>query len=347
MRVPTACACLALSLLAPLGSMLGTGPAGANDTVAHLGAGGLEFATTDAVALEREDLGVSRERVRVAYRFRNVTDAAVELRVAFPLPRLDMQAVFGCSDLNIPFRDRANFLGFETRVDGRAVPLERQERAFVGETDVTGLMRELGVPFTATGGDLTAALARLAPAARERLKRAGALIDETCQDGVDGPLWTAEVVYHRLQRFEPGAVTRVEHSYVPSVGAFFIHLGEKPAGAPGRRHPEYDPDLARYCIDDATWRAMVRLGGGRDLVGRPLEYVLRTARSWRGPIGEFVLTVDSAAGRAAAEAGEGRSLVSLCASGVRKVGPSTFEVRHRDYRPDDDLRVLFVDPPVR
>lgn len=155
------------------------------------------------------------------------------------------------------------------------------------------------------------------------------------------------MIYHRLQRFEPGAVTRVEHSYVPSVGAFFIHLGAKPAGTSDRRHPADDPELARYCIDDATWRSMTRLGGGRDLVGLPLEYVLRTAHSWDGPIGAFVLTVDSAAGRVATEAGEGRSLVSPCGSGVREIGPGTFAVRHRDLRPDDDLRALFIDPPIR
>ena len=183
MRLPTAVACLGLSLL----PTLSTAPASANDSVANLGAGGLEFAATEAVALEREDLRVSRERVRVDYRFRNVTNAAVELRVAFPLPRLDMQAVFGCSDVSIPYRDRANFLGFETRVDGRAVLLERQERAFVSETDVTGLLRELGVPFTSTGDDLPEALKRLAPAARDRLKGVGALLDDGCQDGVESP----------------------------------------------------------------------------------------------------------------------------------------------------------------
>jgi hypothetical protein len=36
------------------------------------------------------------------------------------------------------------------------------------------------------------------------------------------------------------------------------------------------------------------------------------------------------------------ALMSICASGVRKVGPTTFEIRRRNYRPEGDLHVLFV-----
>ena len=73
-------------------------------------------------------------------------------------------------------------------------------------------------------------------------------------------------------------------------------------------------------------------------MGRPLEYILHTARSWHGPIGTFTLTIDK---------GARSRLVSLCADGVRRTGPGTFEVRRQDYRPNEDLHVLFIDQPVQ
>ncbi|WP_232629662.1 DUF4424 family protein [Methylobacterium sp. Leaf118] len=313
-----------------------TGTASANDSAAYFGAGGLEFTATDAVTMEREDLRVSQELIEVEYRFRNVTADPVELRAAFPLPRLDMKKVFGCSDVSIPFRGKPDFVGFETRVDGRPVQLERQERAFVGERDISPLLRDLKLPFASTGDDLPAALKRLSPSSRERLRQAGAVTEDSCTDGSDGPAWNLEVVYHRPQRFEAKAIKRVQHRYTPSVGAFFLTPSAKLTGPSDRRVPEFDTDLARYCIDEGTWRALRRMNGGREVVARPLEYILRTARSWRGPIGEFVLVIDK---------GSADALVSLCTTGVRKTGPTSFEVRRRDYRPDVDLEILFIPPP--
>ena len=40
--------------------------------------------------------------------------------------------------------------------------------------------------------------------------------------------------------------------------------------------------------------------------------------------------------------GSSRNLVSFCGEGVRKTGPTTFEVRRRNYTPTRDLSVLIV-----
>ena len=73
---------LIASLFAPMPCAL------ANDSVAELRAGGIVLARSDAVSMEREDLYLSMDEVRVAYRFRNHTDEAVETIVAFPMPDL-------------------------------------------------------------------------------------------------------------------------------------------------------------------------------------------------------------------------------------------------------------------
>ncbi|MFM7446480.1 MAG: DUF4424 family protein, partial [Tabrizicola sp.] len=66
-----------------------------------------------------------------------------------------------------------------------------------------------------------------------------------------------------------------------------------------------------------------------------LSYVLRTANSWAGPIGKFTLTLDK---------GDPKNVISLCADGVKKTGPTTFVIEKTDYTPDRDLEVLIVQP---
>jgi hypothetical protein len=38
------------------------------------------------------------------------------------------------------------------------------------------------------------------------------------------------------------------------------------------------------------------------------------------------------------------SLVSFCMDGVRKIGPTQFEVKKTDFVPNADLRILILDP---
>ena len=61
---------LAVGLLG-LGAVLATGHAIANDTMSQLGAGGLEFVTTDKVEMAAEDLSISPTEVKVVYTFKN------------------------------------------------------------------------------------------------------------------------------------------------------------------------------------------------------------------------------------------------------------------------------------
>ena len=66
-----------------------------------------------------------------------------------------------------------------------------------------------------------------------------------------------------------------------------------------------------------------------------IAYVLRTANSWAGPIGHFKLTLDK---------GAPSNVISLCAEGVKKTGPTTFVVEKTDFTPDRDLDILIVQP---
>ena len=317
-----------LCRLAALATLLSGAPVRANDTVAHLGAGGLEFGSTDVVVMEREHLRLSPERVSVDYVFRNVTTAPVELRVAFPLPRLDMNEAHGCSDMGIPDRGQANFLDFATTVGGQPVRMEMQTKAFVKKRDVTALLQSLDIPFADTSARLPERLRRLTPTERARLREAGALgHDEGCADAPQ-PLWTAETIYHWQQRFEPGVETRISHRYRPALGGFFVLPHARGAG-PG------DENLKPFCVDEGTWRAIRATPPRPDgvLLARNLEYILQTARAWSGPIRNFTLTIDK---------GKPTTIVSLCMTGIRKTGSTTFEVKRQNFRSESDINLLFM-----
>lgn len=327
MRIPI------LITLILLAALLPSSVVHANDSAAHLGAGGLEFTMTDAVVMEKEDLYLSPELVKVNYIFRNVTSAPVDLRVAFPLPRLDMRVVHGCADVGIPHPDEENFVRFATQVNGRPVRMEMQTKAYVGDRDITPLLKEMNVPAAELGSGLIDSLSRLSATDKHRLTEAGALDQQEYCSGGPQPVWSAEVIYHWQQRFEPGAATRISHRYSPAVGSFFISPYDKLFGPPDRMSPR-DPDLTQFCVDEGTWRAIQKKApSGREVVGRNLEYILQSARSWKGPIRDFTLTIDKL---------DPQAIVSLCASGIKKTGPTRFEIKKRDFRPDDDLNVLFV-----
>lgn len=67
-----------------------------------------------------------------------------------------------------------------------------------------------------------------------------------------------------------------------------------------------------------------------------LDYVLTTGGNWAlGTIGDFKLTVDK---------GEEANLVSFCGEGVKKTGPTTFEMTAKDYYPYQDLKILILHP---
>lgn len=294
-------------------------PATANDTTAHLAAGGLVLVRNDAVEMESEDLHISRSRVQVHYVFRNTSGKDVTLRVAFPMPPIGGPGFF-MQDVSIPVDAPANFLGFATKVDGKPVRSEIEQRAFVGDTERTAWLTANRVPLAPHREEARAALDNLPAARRAEAVRLG-LIDE---DGE--PAWALRVTYHWQQHFPAGVPVVVEHGYTPSVGATVgTMLGE--AGG--------DPETAaRYCVDPPlrnTLRAASR--AGRHYYEQWVDYVLVTGGNWKKPIGRFRLVVDKEAPA---------DLVSFCGEGVRKIGPTQFEMTKINWRPDKDLSILFL-----
>ena len=326
-------------------------PALANDGFGGLSATGLAFTRTDAVAMESEDLFIGLDRIRVAYSFRNLTDADVTGEVIFPLPPISLQYLQS-SDFNLP-EDRENLVNFTATVAGApvAVKIDRiavLEPPFVENRpaaeqydtpgqDVTAALARHGIPLTIDTQKIAALLLSLPPETQAALKAEG-LADFYEGDAAQGmppeawPLWSIVLRYHWTQTFPAAATLEVVHEYE----------NRPPGGIFGWQHPptgEWEKDFqSRYCIDDGTSRAIAKRLAPSDGYGTAynLAYVLRTANSWAGPIRDFRLTLDK---------GAKENLVSLCIDGIEKTGATTFEVRKQDFTPDRDLDILIVTPP--
>jgi len=316
-------------------ALAGAGAALANDTTASTGAGGLVLEKTSAIIMASEDLYVSATRIRIRYVFRNVTAAPVTTIVAFPMPDRPMSDEYG-GDVAFPS-------AFRTTVEGKPVKAMLERKAIANRKNQRALLDSLGIPIAPQSiNAATKAMDRLTPANKARVVAAGLAGEEEWDDDGKGmkrhlvPLWTVQDRYYWTQTFPAGRDLKVEHAYVPGAGgsvmtAFAVKaLRDTEDGRWAK---------ARYCPDAAFFAAIDKRIGAPDRdPGLPdwrIDYVLTTGANWAMPIGDFRLVVDK---------GRPGNLVSFCATGVRKISPTQFEVRHRNWRPTQDLHVIIVEP---
>jgi hypothetical protein len=308
----------------------------ANDSTATTGAGGLVLRQTAAIDMVSEDLFVSVEQIRVHYVFRNRAPRDVNVTVAFPMPDRDLSAMRE-SDVGYPS-------DFHTQVAGRTVAATLERHILARGRDQTALLQGLHIPLApgADGtGNIVAALAALPAARKAELRRLG-LVDVDEYDEGHGmaqhmvPMWTVRDTWYWQQVFPAGRDLVVDHLYRPGAGS---SNGTPLAFPDYRRSADGRAEAALYCADADFLASLDRrtraVGEGAELADFRVDYILTTGANWRSPIGDFRLVVDK---------GDPRNLVSFCETGVRRISPTQFEVRHHNWRPTSDLHVLIVQP---
>lgn len=336
--------------------VLAAGPALANDGFGGLSATGLTFGQTEAVVMESEDLTITPDRIMVVYTFRNITDADVTGEVIFPLPPIPISGQL-MSAWNLP-EDRTgeNPFGFTATVDGKPVQISTDRVAVIEPPweegrpgsaqydtpgrDVTEVLLRHGLPLSLDAEDITARLTAMDEAARADMTAEGVAEWYVPQPGDQFPdeswaNWSIVLRHHWTQTFPAGATVTIEHSYAHHPAGGLFYWQDPPV-------EEWYQDIRkRYCIDEGTSRAIAAVlpkdPDFEQVYGTAwnIQYVLRTANSWAGPIGRFRLTLDKGA--------EDR-VISLCAEGVKKTGPTTFVIEKTDFVPEGDLDILLVAP---
>ena len=297
---------------------------GANDASAMLEAGGIRLVENHAISLDFEDLYISPAEIRIHYEFSNQTDSDQTMLVAFPVPDVDADPEANYGSQNI---DPVDFLDFSVRADGVEIKPDLEIRLTMNGIDHTDELLAMGVPEHRFAPNYYQQLDALSEETKLALADKG-LIDYTAGEGFFYPKWKIKATYSWTQTFPARSTTVLEHSYHPVLG-----------GGIFSEQYSVDPLAERFCIDQSFRKGLARkvAQSGRDeMLSHEVRYILRTANTWLGPIGEFRLVIDKM---------KPENLISLCINGIRKIAPTQFEFRATNYTPDQDLDILVVRPP--
>ncbi len=304
-------------VLGALGTAL---PVRADDSMAELDTGGrLILQASDRIRLARQDLFLSLARVHVRFAFQNLDSTSVQGTLAFVLPdmtgedlaRHDLEQAGGVLAVT----------GFQLAVAGQPVPVTPHVRALVGHRDITDLLTRAGLPADYTRKDFPARLAALSPAARQRLQQAGVPLDAFAPGGAFWDRWRLRVRFLWPQTFPPGQMITITHRYRPAAGAMILEPGLPPQAT------------APWCLP-AHWPRLLAGASGTVPIARDLRYTLTTGRQWAGgQIGRLTLTI---------QLPDAETTLFTCFSGLERQGPRQYGGTWRSYRPDQDLRLLFV-----
>jgi len=320
------------------GTMLAaTCAARANDSAAELSIGGLQFVRTNDIAMESEDLRISLDRVSVHYQFANTSGKPVTLTVAFPLPDIDLSEA---ENVALPSSDPVNFVDFETRIDGAPAAFQIDQRAMVGDRDVSALLDQFKLPRLPIGGR-EIRVADLPEATRTKLADQGLLMPvRTDEKGRQqySVAWVTKTSAVRQQTFPPDRKVVVEHQYKPSVGTNADTILRKPLRSNKALSAEVQRYRKDYCVSDAFLAELdKRAGSGpanaATMQERRISYVLSTGANWAGPIGSFKLTIDP---------GASDRLVSFCPGRLKPTAPNALEFTAKDFKPEGDLKILII-----
>jgi hypothetical protein len=314
-RLVLACLWFVLAALAAL----------ATGAFAQRRAGGLVFKQSDTVSIEREDLGVSLNKVMVDYLFKSEAAATQTVTIAFPMPGVSVSDDPGSLREILPEGSPPeNYMGFTVTVDGKEAKARPFAHALVNGRDVTEQVNKAGLPLPMLVDDARAVLQKVPKAKLDELVALGAVGQGESQgETVYWPQWDYQVAFEWQQDFRPGE-TKVSISYVPLAG-YPADVGDA---------YEVGALAEAACVDDALRSSIAKrkAKGATYYEVATVGYVLTTAQYWKGPIRLFNLSVEKP---------DENTLVAFCPSDAKKVSPTRFEWQAKDFVPKADLSVIF------
>lgn len=141
-----------------------------------------------------------------------------------------------------------------------------------------------------------------------------------------------QLTYFWRQTFPARTVITIVQSYTPITGSSI--------GFSAGDWMVSDDYKKTYCIDASFIQSLQKsfaVGSPQILrwSDRHISYILTTGANWSGPIRDFRLVVDK---------GSTKNLISFCGESIKKIGPTRFEMRKRNFRPERGLDVLILSP---
>lgn len=116
----------------------------ANDSTGFVSTGGVEYIKNDNIAMQKENLFISLDKIKVDYEYQNLTDKDITETVLFPLPEVSL---YDYGD----FADTAGLINtFKIYANGKEIKPQVHVRAFFYKTEKEGTEEQKLVPHDVT-----------------------------------------------------------------------------------------------------------------------------------------------------------------------------------------------------
>jgi len=310
----------------------------ADDGAASIAAGGIIVMKREPrIVMSKEVLQIGGSPgVIVDYDFRNDSDEDVTTEVAFPIPAYEFDGMSCCN-----YATRQGFDDFKLWVNQRPIQFTTETRAFVGNKEVTDLLKKLAVDAGSFGHYQDSIymqrrmdgkswdIERLTDAQRQRLIAVKAFDDGS-------PSWRVEKKYHWTQTFPAHAIIHIRHEYTPDMG------NSSSIGDVSHYNPknEENGELATFCPTPALLQSLKNTGyTDEDPTGLfYIDFILTTANTWKTPIEDFTLIVTRDT-----NPGYKVNYVSFCWDGpVTKLDASHFSAHLTNFTPKKELSIGYI-----
>ena len=287
----------------------------ADDSIAALGAGGIELLRSEHIVMEEQDLFLSSRRIHTRFLFRNESASDITTLVAFVMPDIFPESLYKRDDIPL-----LRQLGFSVSVNGQKRLPKADFRAILEGRDVTDRLRELGVRLDEDRSFVSSIPARLDSSKRATLKAEGLLHPIF----PDIPGWSTRLRLYWEQTFPAGAQVEITHSYTPFLGA--ENLGPESLDVPAF--------AAAVCLTPENRRQGQALLQKPGSIARNLDYVLSTGANWKGSIGALAITIEKQ---------HESDVVATCLPGLAVQGEMAYGVLMKNVKPMQDIHVLFIE----
>ena len=311
----------------------------ANDSMSELAAGGLVLITNDDIVMQKEDLYLSENEIKIRYEMRNESKSTIKARVAFPLPEIPHMTPSGYTtskggyNISIQTPTDPNILDFSVVVNGKVIQPDVEIKALLKGKDISSDLTLIGgQSLVLRSGEFMLDETPISDQLREKLMAIGAF--EKVDELIYKLPWLTYVTYHWVQDFPPG-VTVIEHRYTPVIGRHLVTFSRNnKINISG-----FDHGASRYCITPKMRQEIKNLSVAKaendPLFANTLGYILKTGAHWKGrAIEEFNITI---------QASDKTQITSLCTKIplIRK-RQNEFYATMKNYKPNKDLNIIFI-----
>lgn len=292
----------------------------ANDSTGYVGTGGIQYLKNAQIAMQSEDLFISKKLIKVDYVYNNLSKNDITETVLFPLPRIDnfFEADFAHTEQLLK--------SFKIIVDGKNIKPEMHVRTFIQKDekspliDTTDAFKQCGFsqtdmlnPWARNNDDYEYYQDKLRQCKQPQIQK---ILANFQKDDVIP--WSSQVIYSWKQTFKANALTKIQHAYEPLVG-----------GSVALYPDEYNQ---KFCMD-TQFKQGLKKASAEHSPFSALSYILITGANWAKPIEKFKLTIER----------DKNELVSFCWKGnVEKISPTRFQMIKHNFIPKNDLDIIFV-----